>query len=442
YDQYNRNGYQDNNGAGYPDYNGYGDPYASNGYNQNPQESYNTGQYDPYYRQNAGYGAYQQQQQHPQPTTRPAVRPAVQTRKPKAKTASKILIGVAVGLGVLLVGAGIAIVLVINHLDELLTGGFTPEEKADLEQVLVSDVDETLEPFYALLLGIDSYDINSNSSRADVVILCRIDVPNNTITMVSIPRDTMINFTWKGRAYGYVKINAAYAYGKEAGMVQAVSDFAGVKIAHVGVVSFSGLEEIIDAAGGVDIDAPVSMNQPSSMDSRVRIMAGEQHLTGHEALCFARERKAYGRGDFQRADNQKIVAQAFIRSVLSLNPVGDPLNPDAPSMYSVIEKLCEIARTDLSVTRLVSMARVMNVGALVSYNAIMPGKTYGYKPAGSSYTQSYVVTYYADWKNMLQNIDLGRDPYSEEEYDGPDTVFPIRMQVIDASEYSGGMPTE
>ena len=134
---------------------------------------------------------------------------------------------------------------------------------------------------------------------------------------VSIPRDTMVELPGHGRQ----KINAAYAFDGAAGAVDAVSKFAGVPITHYAEIHFQELETLVDTLGGVWVNVPVTNDETGSSNTGKRIEAGEQLLNGEQALAFARERYGYTRGDFQRADNQRILAQAIVKKVLDVSPV-------------------------------------------------------------------------------------------------------------------------
>ena len=84
-----------------------------------------------------------------------------------------------------------------------MTGTIALDE--ELQSVLV-DQAAPEEPFYMLLLGCDGRP-GESAYRSDTIILVRVDPVNKTVTMLSIPRDTMV--TYKGST---MKINAAHFY--------------------------------------------------------------------------------------------------------------------------------------------------------------------------------------------------------------------------------------
>ena len=249
-------------------------------------------------------------------------------------------------------------------------------------------------PFYLLLLGSDAREGDA-ASRSDVMILLRVDAEAGQLTMVSVPRDTMVDIPGHGRS----KINAAYAYGGAAGAVEAVRGFAGVPIAHYAEIHFEELEELVDALGGVWVDVPVSNDETGASNTGVRIGAGEQLLDGATALAFARERYGYALGDFQRADNQKLLVKAIVKQVLAVSPLDLP---------GTVQRLAECVTTDYSVTDVVALAqRFQGAGSVTFYSATVPSSTMTLDSV------SYVVTDQAAWAEMMQRVDAGADPNAQ-----------------------------
>ncbi len=311
------------------------------------------------------------------------------------KRALKITLAVVGALAVTTCAAAFAFVASVNSAMSL----GSKEDAQKLREALVpvsSDAKE--KPFYALLLGSDAREGDA-TSRSDVIILARVDVENALITMVSIPRDTMVDIP----GYGRSKINAAYAYEGAAGAVQAVSQFAGVPIAHYAEIHFEGLEQLVDDLGGIWVDVPVSNNETGSRKTSVRIDAGEQLLSGKQALAFARERYGYARGDFQRTDNQRLVVQAIMKQVLAASPVELP---------GIVGQAAGCVSTDLNVGDVVQLAqRFQQAGSLKVYSALVPSDTMTLDNV------SYVVTDAAAWTLMMKRVEAGEDPNAQDTAD-------------------------
>ena len=286
---------------------------------------------------------------------------------------------------------GGAAALYLNSLNQALSfddKGEADDLKAALQPV-AGDAKE--QPFYLLVLGSDARE-GDTASRSDVIILTRIDPADGKVTMVSIPRDTMIDLEGHGRQ----KINAAYAYGGAAGAVKAVSKFSGVPISHYAEIHFEELESLVDSLGGVWVDVPVTNDETGSSNTGTRIEAGEQLLDGQTALAFARERYGYLRGDFQRADNQRILAEAIVKKVLGVSPLDLP---------GTVQQLASCVSTDYGLADIVGLAQTFQAAdALTFYSALVPSSTMTIDEV------SYVVTEYPGWTEMMQRVDAGEDP--------------------------------
>lgn len=187
------------------------------------------------------------------------------------------------------------------------------------------------EPFTMLLLGSDARsDDPGMGARTDTIILTRIDPTTNNISMLSIPRDTMIEIP----SVGTQKFNAAYTYGGPSGTIAAVKTLCGVDIDHYAEVNFEGLVGLIDAIGGIDVVVEETVDDPDAGD--VVIPAGEQHLDGAAALTFSRSR-AYADGDYTRVSNQRKVIEAIVHR---------GLNAPATELHGLIQASTEFLTTD------------------------------------------------------------------------------------------------
>ena len=142
----------------------------------------------------------------------------------------------AVIVGVLLIGA-VSAFAYINSITSSLHEGVDQ----DLRAALV-ETDMANEPFYMLLLGTDKISWREGTEdggvyRSDTMILARVDAPQGTISLISIPRDTLVDMGQNG----WQKINAAYGLGGPSYAVEMVSKLTGVDISHYAEVDMDGL---------------------------------------------------------------------------------------------------------------------------------------------------------------------------------------------------------
>ena len=311
----------------------------------------------------------------------------------------KIVIGVLAGVLVLVLGAGVALAAFLGSVNSRIQEGIDDDLLSQLT------ITEDSDPFYILLLGIDSSEERENSEtyagdnfRSDSMILARIDPAEQQITLISIMRDTYVDMG----DYGYQKINAAHALGGDAYAVEVVSEYAGVDISHYAEVDFDGFEAIVDALGGIDVDVPVTIDDD---DAGGYVAAGEQTLNGEQALILCRSRHTYddyGDGDTYRTANQRLVLGAIANKLLA---------SDAATIASTISAAADYVTTDMSVDEIVSIAlQLQGMDTDENIYSCM-------NPTVSVYENNLwiEVTNEEAWKTMMERVDAGLSPTVNEE---------------------------
>ena len=145
-----------------------------------------------------------------------------------------------------------------------------------------------------------------SGTRADTMILMRLDPERDAIALLSLPRDLKVRIP----GYGVDKLNAAYSEGGTELTLQTIKEFTGLRINHVINVDFGGFREAVDAIGCVyaDVDRRY-FNDNSGADqyARIDIQPGYQRLCGGRALQYVRYR--HTDSDIVRAARQ----QDFLR---------------------------------------------------------------------------------------------------------------------------------
>lgn len=168
-------------------------------------------------------------------------------------------------------------------------------------------------PQNTLILGVDARK-GKTRSRADTILIMRTDPDSGRIKYLSIPRDWRVDLP----GYGTQKINAAFFFFGQAGMIKAVKRLTGLPINHIMVIKFNGFPKMVDALGGVTVTNPSALvDCPYEAGRRVSFPAGRQSLDGQEALVFARVRKCDG--DLNRALRQQAVVAGMKSKVLSFS---------------------------------------------------------------------------------------------------------------------------
>ena len=191
--------------------------------------------------------------------------------------------------------------------------------------------DALRQPFNVLLMGVDKRPDDLQGVRSDTLILVRIDPQQHWASMLSIPRDSVVQVP----NLGWSKVNAAYSYGfnnaeaiygtgtdKDAAggalAAETIERFLNIRVDYTAQVDFHGFEQLVDTLGGlvIDVQTPLLDGQYPTEDygyQRIYIPAGLQTLNGSMALIYARTRHASS--DFDRSKRQQQVLQTLLQQV-------------------------------------------------------------------------------------------------------------------------------
>ena len=155
-------------------------------------------------------------------------------------------------------------------------------------------------------------------SRSDSILLIRAG--GGKSAKLSIPRDTIVDIPGQGRG----KINAAYAIGGPSLTILTVEQYLGIDINHIVEVNFGNFPKFINTLGGIDVKTNCVRSDinggRSNGGTSLRLKAGENHLSGKQALTLARTRtnKCHpNENDLTRAKRQQDVMAAIKSRLVS-----------------------------------------------------------------------------------------------------------------------------
>ncbi len=162
--------------------------------------------------------------------------------------------------------------------------------------------------------------------------------PSGTASTLSIPRDTFVTLSGlpsDTQLSSQNKINAAFAGGPDA-LIQTIQNTFGIPISHYIEISFFGLQDAVNALGGVSMDFPYPVrddNRYTGVNESGLNMphTGCQVLTGSQALALSRSRyfEYYKNGEWNQdgsSDIGRIERQNLIISA-ALNKAKGTYNP-------------------------------------------------------------------------------------------------------------------
>ncbi|NJD29890.1 MAG: LytR family transcriptional regulator, partial [Chloroflexi bacterium] len=274
--------------------------------------------------------------------------------------------GGAPGRGAAITLAGILVVTAAPH---LVLNAWGSAAQSALDKVFVVDSRDDGRPVAAvlgeagferrlnvLLVGVDSTP-RRPATLTDTMIVVSIDPVGRSVTMVSLPRDSINVPLGNGDVFA-PKLNSLMSYAERhpeifpQGPMRALEDAAGallgIPIQHYVKIDFSGFVKLVDAVGGVDVNVKNGFEDPTYGGRGIpdgkrgwKVEAGLQHFVGWEALAYARSRKALGESDFTRAARQQEIIVALRKKLLDgggvvtnlpalLDAVGDLVETDIP----------------------------------------------------------------------------------------------------------------
>lgn len=105
------------------------------------------------------------------------------------------------------------------------------------------------DPISILLMGVDER--KGDRGRSDSLILMTVNPKEQSMEMVSIPRDTRTEIVGKGIQD---KINHAYAFGGTEMAIKTVENFLDVPVDYFVKVNMESFRDIVDAVGGVTVE--------------------------------------------------------------------------------------------------------------------------------------------------------------------------------------------
>lgn len=258
----------------------------------------------------------------------------------------KILLGILAFIVVLTLGVvGVGAKLYMDMSKSVQkTYQSVEREQKDLAKSTIREtaVDlEKQEPFSILLLGIDTGALGrTEQGRSDTMMVATVNPENKQTTLVSIPRDTYVPIVGHGTDD---KINHAYAFGGPEMSMNTVQNYMDIPIDHYVSINMGGLEQLVDALGGVE----VANNQEFTQDGNT-FAYGKISLNGEQALAYIRMRKNDPKGDYGRQERQRNVVQAIAKKALSLD--------GATNYSSILNAVSQNMKTDLTFDNLKTLA--------------------------------------------------------------------------------------
>lgn len=226
--------------------------------------------------------------------------------------------------------------------------------------------------FSVLLVGEDNStgQTGFGAARAatlnDVNILVHVNAHHTSATVISLPRDLVIDQptctdpTTKqvSAAVSDEPLNTAIARGGLGCVVATVEQQTGISIPYAALFSFTGTVAMADAVGGVQVCVTKAIDDP---DSGLKLPAGVSTVTGKTALAYLRDRHGVGDGsDLGRIASQQAYMSSLLRKMTSSSTLTSPteLYELAAAAAKNVTLSTSLANIDTMVTMMLALKQV------------------------------------------------------------------------------------
>ncbi|MDX3696214.1 LCP family protein [Streptomyces europaeiscabiei] len=293
----------------------------------------------------------------------------------RAKTAARprrrrVLRWSATILAVVILGTAGAGYLYYQHLN-----GNIKKEKLNLGETKIAEPTPNAAgqtPLNILIIGSDARDSEENQKLggakenfngpplADVQMLLHLSADRSNMSVVSMPRDTLLDIPKctdpdSGEVYGaltHAMTNQSLERGGPGCTVATWEKLTGIRIDHFMMVDFSGVVSMADAIGGVPVcvDANIYSHTSEGKGSGLKLEEGTTFIKGKQALQWLRTRYGFEDGsDIARAKAQHQYMNAMVRELRENATITNPnklrkLAEEATDALTVDEGLGDVAK--------------------------------------------------------------------------------------------------
>ncbi|MFJ5901118.1 LCP family protein [Streptomyces sp. NPDC093064] len=170
---------------------------------------------------------------------------------------------------------------------------------------------------------------DDGSARSDTAMIVHVYEGHKKASVVSIPRDTLVDrpecTDGKGGTHAAAHdamFNESYSTGGAACAVKTVESMTGLRMDHYLEVDFSGFRKLVDELGGVPVTTTRNIDDPRS---HLDLKAGTHTLDGQQALGLVRTRHGVGDGsDLGRIQLQQAFVKALADQVKHIGVLTNP----------------------------------------------------------------------------------------------------------------------
>jgi len=293
------------------------------------------------------------------------------------------------------------------------------------------DINQTLAVF-----GVDK-----EGYRTDVIVVINYNSKTNKAKVVSVPRDTRVDWTegqqqklqeYKGTSVTTSKINEMTSYGG----IEHIRDFTideienmlSIDIDYYVIVTTDAFRKTVDAIGGVEVDVPALDGDglhydDYAQDLHIDLDPGIQVLDGEQAEGLVRFRKGYAEGDVGRIKTQQIFLKSFAKKILDAKTLA--------KLPKIVPVIFTSVKTDMPLTEIPKYYSYLKKFELanLSFN-IIPGE-----PKYQN-SKSYFVPNRDEMKPFVDKVFYDK-PTAGEEVAVITEDKTVTIEVLNATDIKG-----
>lgn len=266
----------------------------------------------------------------------------------------------------MIAGSILGLSLLIGHIQgQTVIENIVTEEKEPEEEGIVE------KPFQVFVSGQDLTD-QKDIGRSDLNLVLTVNPVSKKILITSIPRDSYVDAPdmpleehverWKASAIPEDEVKELEKAAKDCPvktklcllnyygtpeLVKAVEGLLDTKIDYHVQITLSGFRRLVDAVGGIDVEAAQSFRT----DWGTSYKKGVNRVNGKEALAYVRERHCFQDGVFGREKNGIDMMSAIVRKLCDASV----LDMDADALYQLWKSN---VKTNMSAGEVLSLLRM------------------------------------------------------------------------------------
>ena len=197
-----------------------------------------------------------------------------------------------------------------------------------------------------LFIGVDESNHRDNAgfSLYDALILATLNIEENSVKLLSIPRDSLVYIPHTQK---YDKINHAHGSVDQRQRLKLLRVFD-IPVDYFVRLNFHAFVDVVDALGGIEFDVPYEFKESDSNDrgKSIHLFPGVQQVNGEQALALARTR--YKDNDLERGKRQQQLMEAILKKTVSIGSI--------PKIGSVIEAIEDNMVTSIETSDMMGFA--------------------------------------------------------------------------------------